>query len=50
MAFQCPVDIRQALEVEAAKLDRSLSWVIVNRLKQSLETDGLLPKTETKKA
>jgi hypothetical protein len=43
ISFLVEVEIREALEKEAKELDRSVSWIIVNRLRRSLEADGRLP-------
>jgi hypothetical protein len=40
--------IREALEAEAKRLDRSLSWVINDRLRKSLEGAYDLPPREAR--
>jgi predicted transcriptional regulator len=36
VTFRCPAVLKQALERIAANLDRSLSWVICSKLKESV--------------
>jgi predicted transcriptional regulator len=47
ITFQVDADIKEALEKEAKELDRSVSWVILHRLRESLEKDHRLqPKAD----
>ncbi|MDR3302932.1 MAG: ribbon-helix-helix protein, CopG family [Treponema sp.] len=43
ITFQVDEDMKEALEKEAIEFDSSMSWVIVRRLRKSLETDQRLP-------
>jgi hypothetical protein len=43
ITFQISEDMKGALEKEAAEMDASVSWVIVRRLRSSLEADSRLP-------
>jgi predicted transcriptional regulator len=42
ITFQVDPEIKEALEKEAKELDRSVSWVILHRLRESLEKDRRL--------
>jgi hypothetical protein len=44
MSFQINPDIREVLNSEALKQDRSISWLINFYLRQALEQNHLLPK------
>ena len=44
MSFQIDPAIREVLDAEAAKQDRSVSWLINYYLRQALEAVNLLPK------
>ncbi|MDR1218967.1 MAG: ribbon-helix-helix domain-containing protein [Treponema sp.] len=43
ITFQVSEDMKEALEKEAAEMDASVSWIIVRRLRASLEADSRLP-------
>jgi predicted transcriptional regulator len=43
ITFHLETDMKEALEKEAAEMDASVSWIIVRRLRASLEADSRLP-------
>jgi hypothetical protein len=48
MSFQIDPALRELLDMESVKQDRSISWLINHYLRQGLEASGIQSPTEKK--
>jgi predicted transcriptional regulator len=49
IAFRSESDIKEALEIEAAEKDRTVSWLINHHLRQALEQSGYIQRKSSEK-